>query len=56
MFLKHHDDVTLSSLIKWCLRWSDSEHAEITNKATEALNRIKDTSLLNAIRVNRYGI
>lgn len=54
MFLKHHDDVTLSSLIKWCLRWADSEHAEITNKATEALNRIKATSLLNAIRVNRY--
>ena len=56
MFLKHHDDVKLSSLLKWSLRWADSEHAEITNKAKEALERIKATSLLNAIRVKRYGV
>ena len=56
MFLKQHDDVKLSNLVKWSLRWSDSEHAEITAKAREALKRIKATSLLNAIRVSRYGV
>ncbi len=56
MFLKQHDDVKLSSLVKWSLRWADSEHAEITAKAKEALERIKATSLLNAIRVSRYGV
>lgn len=56
MFLKQHDDVKLSSLVKWSLRWAGSEHAEITAKAREALERIKATSLLNAIRVNRYGV
>lgn len=56
MFVKQHDDVKLSSLVKWSLRWADSEHAEITVKAKEALERIKATSLLNAIRVSRYGV
>lgn len=56
MFLKEHDDVKLSSLIKWSLRWADSDHAEITAKAKEALERIKATSSLNAIRVGRYGV
>lgn len=56
MFLKQHDEVKLSSLVKWSLRWADSEHAEITAKAKEALERIKATSLLNAIRVSRYGV
>lgn len=56
MFLKQHDDVKLSNLVKWSLRWSDSEHAEITAKARDALKRIKATSLLNAIRVSRYGV
>lgn len=49
MFLKQHDDVKLSSVISWSLRWADSEHSEITVKAKEALERIKATSLLNAI-------
>lgn len=56
MFLKEHDDVKLSNLIKWSLRWADSDHAEITAKAKAALERIKATSLLNAIRVSRYGV
>lgn len=56
MFLKEHDDVKLSNLIKWSLRWADSDYAEITAKAKEALERIKATSLLNAIRVSRYGV
>lgn len=56
MFLKEHHDVELSSLVKWSLRWADSEHAEITAKAKEALERIKATSLLNSIRVSRYGV
>ena len=56
MFLKLHDDVKLSSLIKWSLRWADTEHAEITAKAREALERIKATSLLNSIRVRRFGV
>lgn len=56
MFLKQHDDVKLSSLINWSLRWADSEHSEITAKAKEALERIKATSLLNAIRASRYGV
>lgn len=56
MFLKEHDDVKLSNLIKWSLRWADSDHAEITAKAKDALERIKATSLLNAIRVSRYGV
>lgn len=56
MFLKERDDVKLSSLVKWSLRWAGSEHAEITVKAKEALERIKATSLLNSIRISRYGI
>ena len=56
MLLKQHDEVKLSSLVKWSLRWADSEHAEITARAKEALERIKATSLLNAIRVSRYGV
>lgn len=56
MFLKQHHDVKLASLISWSLRWADSEHSEITAKAKEALERIKATSLLNAIRVSRYGV
>lgn len=56
MFLKEHDGVKLSDLIKWSLRWTDTDHAEITAKAKEALQRIKATSLLNSIRVGRYGV
>jgi hypothetical protein len=56
MFLKKHEDVKLSNLVKWSLRWANTEHAEITAKATTALERIKATSLLNAIRVGRYGV
>jgi hypothetical protein len=56
MFLKEHDDVRLSNLLKWSLRWADTDHAEITAKAKEALERIKATSLLNAVRVARYGV
>jgi hypothetical protein len=56
MFMKTYDDVQLSSLIRYTLRWADSDHAEITAKAKEALERIKATSLLNAVRVSRYGV
>jgi hypothetical protein len=56
MFLKTHVDVRLSSLIKWSLRWAGTEHEEITLKAREALGRIKAISLLNAVRVARYGV
>jgi hypothetical protein len=56
LFLKEHDEVTLSNLIKWSLRWAGSDHAEITAKAKEALARIKATSLLNSIRVSRFGV
>ncbi len=56
LFLAKHDDVKLSSLIKWTLRWADGDHAEITKKAKEALTRIKATSLLNSIRISRYGV
>lgn len=56
MFLKEHDGVKLSSLVKWSLRWTNTEHAEITIKAKEALQRIKATSLLNSIRISRYGV
>ena len=56
MFLKKHADVRLSSLIKWSLRWTGTEHEEITVKAREALERIKAMSLLNAVRVARYGV
>lgn len=55
-FLKEHNDVKLSNLIKWCLRWTDTEHALITVKAKSALERIKKTSLLNHIRVSRFGV
>jgi hypothetical protein len=56
MFLKARDDVKLSDLVKWSLRWTDGDHAEIAAKAKEALERIKATSLLNSIRVGRYGV
>lgn len=54
MFMKVHDEVKLSSQIKWTLRWRDGDHAEIAIKAREALERIAATSLLNSIRVKRY--
>jgi hypothetical protein len=56
LFLAPHEDVKLSNLIKWSLQWTSSDYAEITVKAKEALARIKATSLLNSIRVERYGI
>lgn len=56
LFLAAHDGVKLSNLIKWSMRWAHSDHAEITVKAKEALERIKATSLLNSIRVARYGV
>lgn len=56
MFLKTHADVRLSSLIKWSLRWEGTEHAQITAKAREALQRIKEINLLNKVRVARYGV
>lgn len=56
LFLSEHNDVNLSSRIKWSLRWAGTDHAEITSKAKEALTRIKATSLLNAIRASRYGV
>jgi hypothetical protein len=56
MFMRGHDEVNLSNLVKWSLRWADSDYAEITDKAKEALERIKTTSLLNAVRVSRYGV
>lgn len=56
MFRANHTDPKLPSLIKWCLRWSGGEHAVITENARAALMRIKETSLLNAIRVSRYGL
>ena len=57
MFLKTHKDISLSDLIKWSMRWAaDTDKAQITFKAKQALERIKATSLLNAIRTSRYGI
>ena len=56
LFLADHSAPKLPSLIKWTLRWSGTDHAEITDKAREALKRIKETSLLNAIRAGRYGV
>jgi hypothetical protein len=56
VFMKDHDEIKLANLIKWSLRWADSDSSEITVKAREALERIKRTSPLNAIRVARYGI
>ncbi len=56
LFLAPHDDDKLSNLIKWSMRWAETDHAEITEKAKEALERIKAMSLLNSIRVGRYGV
>jgi len=56
LFTAPHDSRKLAPLIKWSLRWANSDHAEITVKATEALGRIKATSLLNSIRVSRFGV
>jgi hypothetical protein len=56
MFLEKHDVIKLSSIVKETLRWTDGEHSEITAKAKSALERIKATSLLNAIRVGRFGV
>jgi hypothetical protein len=55
-FLAPHGADELPNQIKWSLRWADTDHAEITAKAKEALERIKTTSLLNAIRVGKYGV
>lgn len=56
MFLKLHADPKLPDLIRCTLRWGEGDHREIATKAREALERIKGTSLLNAVRVSRYGI
>jgi hypothetical protein len=56
MFLKEHESVELSNLVRWSLRWTGTENSDITTKAKEALQRIKATSLLNSIRVGRYGV
>jgi hypothetical protein len=56
LFLARHSDVKLTHLISWTLRWAETDYAEITVKAREALARIKETSLLNSIRVGRRGI
>ena len=56
MFMEKHTDVGLPSVIKWTLRWENTENADITIKAKEALTRIKGSNLLNAIRVARYGV
>ncbi|WP_157201692.1 hypothetical protein [Massilia sp. Root335] len=53
VFLEEHSDVKLASLIKWSLKW-DGDKVEISRKAKEALQRIKATTPLNAIRVGRY--
>jgi hypothetical protein len=55
-FLAPHGAEELPNQIRWSLRWADTDHAEITVKAKEALERIKTTSLLNAIRVGKYGV
>jgi hypothetical protein len=55
-FLASHGADELPNQIRWSLRWADTDHAEITVKAKEALERIKTTSLLNAIRVGTYGV
>lgn len=55
LFMKQHVDVSLQSLVKWSLRWDGTDHSEISAKARAALERIKATNPLNAVRVNRLG-
>jgi hypothetical protein len=56
LLMKPREDVKLASIIKWLMRWKGTENAVITDKASEALKKIKDTNLLNYVRVSRYGV
>lgn len=55
-FLGEHDFAMHPKLVKWCIQWTAPEHAEIGRRAREALERIKASSDLNAIRVRRFGL
>jgi len=56
LFTTPHEGARLSDLIKLTLRFNSGEEALIGKKAREALNQIKGKSLLNAIRLGKYGI
>jgi hypothetical protein len=56
LLMKPRKDVKLASIVKWLMRWKGTENAVITDKAREALEKIKAINLLNHVRVSRYGI
>ena len=56
LLMKPREDVKLTSIVKWLMRWKGTENAVITDKAREALEKIKAINLLNHVRVSRYGI
>jgi hypothetical protein len=56
LFLLQHGERELSTFVKECLQSSSDEKSAIAIRATEALERIKKVSKLNALRVVRYGI
>lgn len=55
IFQGQYDETVFPEMVRWSTQWSDSEHEEIAVKAKEALQRIKATSKLNAVRVARFG-
>lgn len=56
LLMKPHENGRLASIVKWLMRWKGTENAVVTDKATEALERIKTINLLNHVRVSRYGV
>ena len=56
LLIKPHENVRLASIVKWLMRWKGTENAVVTEKAIEALERIKAINLLNHVRVSRYGV
>jgi len=57
LFLGPHDYDVHSNLVKRCISWGgDLEDAGVRKNAREALERIKASSDLNALRVKQFGV
>lgn len=56
LFTQPHTGRRLSQFVKWSLRFNSGDQAEIGEKARKALEQIKESNLLNKIRVRKYGI
>ena len=56
VFLDEDNEVPMSKLVKAALQQYGEPYTDIPGNAKKALERIKATSQLNAIRVRRFGV